>query len=129
MSYQPIRTSHVIAKKRHRCIWCGERIAIGEQHIHEVSKFDGDFQDHRWHPECQDYARLNWRALDDDGTFEAHENERPPTAARIEYESWIKELRISRRRAQIVNIHEQGFATRGMLMQHVIGKLEQELAA
>ena len=28
----------------------------GEKHVHESSKYDGDFQDHRWHPECKKAA-------------------------------------------------------------------------
>jgi len=40
------------ARKKHICIWCGEGIPVGLRHVHEVSRFEGDFQDHRFHEEC-----------------------------------------------------------------------------
>ena len=69
MSYQPIRQTDIIAKKTHRCIWCGEDISIGTPHIHEVSKYNGDFQDHRWHQECHNNAKFG-----DEGEFLPYDN-------------------------------------------------------
>ena len=54
MSYQEIRHYSLIARKPHRCIWCGEPIQKGDLHIRIKSKFDGDLQDHRFHGECVD---------------------------------------------------------------------------
>ena len=53
MSYQLLSKTEPKARKEYRCIWCPEKILRGAQHVHEVSKYDGDFQDHRWHPECK----------------------------------------------------------------------------
>lgn len=41
-----------VARKRHRCIWCGESILPGEKYRRERSVYDGSMQDHKWHVEC-----------------------------------------------------------------------------
>ncbi len=56
MSYQLISKTKPKARKEYRCIWCFEKIQRGEIHTHEVSKYDGRLQSHRWHPECEDVA-------------------------------------------------------------------------
>ena len=82
-SYQLIRESFPVARKAHRCIWCGESIPIGEKHRYEVSTFGG-MQNHRWHMEC-DEAAADYFNSGDGPEFLAHENERPaPSAARPE---------------------------------------------
>lgn len=53
MSYQLICETKPKARKEYPCIWCVEKIQKGEVHIHEISKYCGDLQDHRWHPECR----------------------------------------------------------------------------
>jgi len=52
MSYTQLRRTKPIARKNYRCVYCGEKIHKGEKHIHEISIFEGEFQDHRWHKEC-----------------------------------------------------------------------------
>lgn len=52
MSFQLLSETKPKARKPYACIWCTEKIQVGEVHIHQASKYDGDFQDHRWHPEC-----------------------------------------------------------------------------
>lgn len=54
MSYQLLSERQRTARKTHRCIWCGEPIAVGDRYISESSKYSGDFQFHRWHPECKE---------------------------------------------------------------------------
>ena len=61
------------ALRRHS-IWCGQIIPIGEQHCHEVSRYD-DFQDYRWHRECRDEATTLFARGDIE--FIPYENERP----------------------------------------------------
>ena len=61
MSVTILRETKPVARKFYACIWCKEIIQKGEQHVHSVLIYDGDFQDHRWHPEClaawgRDYA-------------------------------------------------------------------------
>jgi hypothetical protein len=45
----------VVAKpvKEHSCVWCPEKILIGEQHLRYVGKWEGEFQDWRTHVECE----------------------------------------------------------------------------
>jgi hypothetical protein len=47
VSYTLLSESTPVARKAHRCIWCGERIAAGERYTHERSIYDGGFQNHR----------------------------------------------------------------------------------
>lgn len=74
MNYALIRESFPVARKVHRCIWCGESIAVGEKHRHEISKFY-DMQDFRWHLECNEDSVKYFEA--DGPEFSAYENERP----------------------------------------------------
>ena len=64
MSYRLLSETYRKARKRYRCVWCGQSIAEGESHIHEASIYEGEFQSHRWHPECLDAMR---READENG--------------------------------------------------------------
>ena len=52
MGYQLLSLTRPVARHEHQCIWCPEKIERGLKHVHEVSVFDGQFQNHRWHEEC-----------------------------------------------------------------------------
>jgi len=56
MSYQLLSKTEPKAKKDYKCIWCPEGISKGVKHVHEVSTYSGEFQNHRWHPECYSAA-------------------------------------------------------------------------
>lgn len=75
MSYQLIGENTRKAAKDHRCVWCGQKIPKGTSHVHERSKYDGDFQNHRWHGECIDAMREYGRKTGD-WEFEYHGNPR-----------------------------------------------------
>ena len=75
MDYVLIRESFPVARKPHRCIWCGETITIGTKHRREISKYDG-LQDHRWHQECRE-ASFDYFCTGDGPEFSPYENERP----------------------------------------------------
>ena len=75
MSYTLLSQTEPKARKEHRCIWCGEKILVGEQHTHERSIYDGNFQNHRWHGECFKSSREQFSEWDD-CEFEPHQNER-----------------------------------------------------
>jgi len=96
MSYALLSEVTHNARKRHRCIWCGEPILVGTRYIRERSIYDGEPQSHKWHPECRDAAHSGWDA-GDDAEFYPGENERPPTAASIELDSWDCALLLQRR--------------------------------
>lgn len=78
MSYTLLSESQPLARKQHRCIWCGQPIAVGEKHRHERSIYDGQFQDQRWHPECDEAfkAELSYEG-GHELEFEPYGNERP----------------------------------------------------
>lgn len=78
MTYTLLSESHPVARKAHKCIWCGQTIAVGEKHRHERSIFEGSFQDQRWHPECD--AAFSEAIRFEGGhelEFEPYGNERP----------------------------------------------------
>jgi hypothetical protein len=77
MSYELLSKTRPIARKDHRCIWCGQKIPKGEQYISEQSVFDGDFQNHHWHFECLEDAQAN---TDYEWEFMPYHNERPRKA-------------------------------------------------
>ncbi len=87
MSYKLISMVEHKARKSHQCIWCAEAIAAGTRYLRERSIFDGEPQNHKWHPECKDAANAGWEAGDEE-EFYPGENERPPTAADLEVASW-----------------------------------------
>ena len=77
MSFHLFSSDGRKARKQHRCIWCGQAISPGDTYVDERSVYDGSFQNHRWHPECKEYA--NEDMLDGgDCEFLAWSNDRPP---------------------------------------------------
>lgn len=56
MSYTLISKTQPVARKDHKCIWCGEPIPKGMKHQKEASSYNGDFQSSRFHIECADAA-------------------------------------------------------------------------
>jgi hypothetical protein len=74
MSFNLISMTKPKAKKIHRCIWCSEKIQIGEVHIKQISSYGSDFQSMRWHPECLDAFEKDYA--------ETHEDEIYPHACK-----------------------------------------------
>jgi hypothetical protein len=69
-------TTTPVAKKDHRCIWCGESIPTGEKHHKQFGRFDGEIQTNRYHDECYGAMTTSDDVIDD-GCFTPYENERP----------------------------------------------------
>jgi hypothetical protein len=63
-----------VARKDHRCVWCGESIQKGNKHAHFSGKWDGEFQDWRMHRECYEDADISDELHEG---FMPHEHERP----------------------------------------------------
>lgn len=40
------------ARKEHKCIWCGEKILIGETYSYSVGIFCGEFYSNKMHLDC-----------------------------------------------------------------------------
>jgi hypothetical protein len=74
MSYHLFSKDERIARKKHVCIWCGQRIEPGEKYEDERSVYDGHIQRHRWHPECINAAQ-DWFKKEGE-EFNAYENPR-----------------------------------------------------
>ena len=82
MSYTLLSVSEPTARKQHKCIWCGQPIEVGEKHRHERSIYDGQFQDQRWHPECDDaFAEELRYEGGHELEFEPYGNQRPTRSA------------------------------------------------
>lgn len=75
MSYTLMSESKPRARKRHFCIWCGDAINKGEVYRHERSVYDGHWQDHKWHLECDEASEDHFRYQEE---FCPYDNERPP---------------------------------------------------
>lgn len=85
-----IDTTHPKARKEHDCMWCGDKIVIGENHSKWVGIWEGDFQSNRMHHEC--VGAFNESALDDYG-FEPHQQRRGKTVVESE-DTLLKEQQI-----------------------------------
>jgi len=77
MSYSLIKETWPVARKRHKCIWCGESILPSEKHRHEISNYCGELQDHRWHAECDEAAGEHFSNGEEE--FAPYDNDRPDT--------------------------------------------------
>ncbi len=71
MSYTLLSEHDRIARKTHRCIWCPELIAFGDKYRDERSVFDGEMQNHHWHPECWQ-AAIKFFTASCEEEFQAH---------------------------------------------------------
>lgn len=76
MSYTLLSESWPVARKQHRCIWCGQHIEPDEKYRRERSVYDGEMQDHKWHPECDEDFKAGL-AAGDDAEFTPYSAERP----------------------------------------------------
>jgi hypothetical protein len=63
-----IRTNINIARKEHRCSFCGCKISKGEQYRHSTNKCDGSLYVWKEHLHCADLCNEIWDYVDpDDG--------------------------------------------------------------
>jgi hypothetical protein len=85
MSYDLLSESWPVARKVHRCIWCGEPIEIGTKYRAECSVFDGEIQNHHWHEECNADAIENMDGSERE--FMAYDNPRPEVVRKLKGET------------------------------------------
>ena len=74
-----------VARKDHRCAWCGHEIVAGMKYYRYTGMFEGEFQNWAMHLECEEAYRLDDPYNDG---FSMYDNERPtktsvPAAAPI----------------------------------------------
>lgn len=62
------------ARKDYRCEWCGDPIPTGEQHVHFVGVWEGEWQNWRMHNECHEAAADSEEMQDG---LSPYEHERP----------------------------------------------------
>lgn len=60
------------ARKPHRCTYCGEDIAKGENYIFQKGNYEGSWFESKMHPEC-----FNDMCENGDGEYTPFSNERP----------------------------------------------------
>jgi hypothetical protein len=60
MSYRLLSENNLKATKSHNCMWCADKVLIGEQYVRDVSVYNSDFQNNAWHPECWDAVKRLW---------------------------------------------------------------------
>ena len=79
MSYVLLSESFPRAKKQYDCIWCGQKIEVGEKYCREGSVYDGRMQNHQWHIECSLDSQRYFKESGEE-EFDPYENKRPMTA-------------------------------------------------
>ncbi len=77
MSYLFLSRTEHVARKKHRCIWCGEQVLPGTRYVRQAGVFEGDLQADKWHLECN-AAGDEYFSETGEETFDPHQNERPP---------------------------------------------------
>ena len=75
MSYALLSLTKPVARKVHKCIWCGEKILKGEQYYNESSIYEEKFQYHHWHQECNNII-TEYMNGEPDFEFNPHEMKR-----------------------------------------------------
>lgn len=75
MSDQFLSEAHPKARKEYDCIWCREKISIGESHVVQTGIFEGDFYCSRFHKECLVISNEFCRG-EIDNSFEPHAHKR-----------------------------------------------------
>lgn len=75
MTYSLLSETTPRAVKEHRCIWCGEQIAVGNLYVRERSVYDGHMQNFAWHRECRRDSQKHFTSYEEE--FEPFENTRP----------------------------------------------------
>ena len=67
------RRKKQVAKKDHRCDFCGEKISIKERYIYTAAFWDGDFYTMKMHDICDQKLDYTLRKEDAYGEFDLHE--------------------------------------------------------
>lgn len=76
--YTPLSESNPLARKKHKCSWCGEAICPGERYERNVGNYCGELQTSKFHPECAEVCHEEARDWGYDYEFSPYSNDRPP---------------------------------------------------
>ena len=64
--YEHLETKNVIARKQHKCDWCGKTISKGEEYERQKYKYDGEFYEWHAHLACCRVVSAIWDYADPD---------------------------------------------------------------
>lgn len=81
MSFRLISATVRVARKPHRCIWCGEGINTGQTYTYERSVFRGEMQYHHFHAECMESMHDEAHEEGGELEFTPYDQERPRSEA------------------------------------------------
>lgn len=74
--YTLLNEARPVARKSHRCIWCGQAICVGEKYLFQAIRWEGSVHNQHWHFECAN-AQLEEGRASGDWEFSPYDNERP----------------------------------------------------
>lgn len=80
--YALLSETKPVARKPHRCIWCGQTIPAGEKYLFQNIRWEGGVQGQHWHFECADAQQQEGRESGE-WEFFPYENERPACGVAI----------------------------------------------
>jgi hypothetical protein len=79
MSFTLLSERNRTANKEHHCIWCGEKVLVGERYVSVAGKHYSEFQFNRYHPECLKAMHQFFTENRYEDEFEPHEFKRGTT--------------------------------------------------
>jgi hypothetical protein len=77
MSFTFLSETKHRARKIHLCIWCNDKIIVGEFYLSQSGIYEGDFQHSKYHLECAQARDKEFRETGET-EIEPGQNERPP---------------------------------------------------
>ena len=84
-----LKTGYHVARKEHKCEWCGQSILPGEKYYYFTGSYQGDFQHTKLHMECKDPLERDCDGPDD--FFEPWGNPRGKNWGDVEEEKYKEE--------------------------------------
>ena len=79
MTWLHLSDSTPVARKPHRCSWCGEPIHAGDRYACSTGLWEGELITNRMHPECDAAAQDDYDEYGEG--FELYGNPRPAPSA------------------------------------------------
>lgn len=71
--YQKMTDKDFVARKKHKCDWCMEKINKGEKYNYQAFIFDGEFYEWRSHLACNRVVSAIWDYVDPDEGMSSEE--------------------------------------------------------
>ena len=85
MSWTTLSESTPVARKDHKCSWCGQTIPRATRYAYSSGIWEGRMVVNKMHPECDEAAAADYRMYGEG--FTPYDNERPlPSTVRPNHE-------------------------------------------